>query len=146
MSSGHWRVVLGDGWRKYVSSRLPHDITVIGVVTKGAQFGALGALPNGRYVQINWAWHTPLPTKAISQAIYEARMGIGQGAAKNPRSHESAHAQRDGFLRRDNRMEVRVRDSRKLLAPAIPEMPVVVRKRRIGVAPPQSPDALLVAE
>lgn len=137
MSSGHWHVVLGDGWRKYVSSRLSKNISVIGVVTKGAQFGALGELSSGRYVQINWEWHTPLPTKAINQAIYEARMGIGQGASKCPRHGSSL---------RSKRMDSRDRDGRRLPIPAIPEVPVVVRKRRIGIASPQEIDALASAK
>jgi hypothetical protein len=117
------RITLGRAWEPYVLGASP-DAELLGTVSRGAQIGALARLPDGRYMQINGDWMTPLNGARVEHALRKAR-NLPRGSrarAQPPATSDTLH---QPVVER----------------PTAPATPVVVRvrKRRVAVLP--HPDA-----
>lgn len=66
------RITLGRAWQPYVPGNAP-DAELLGTVSRGAQIGALARLPDGRYMQINGDWMTPLNGAKVEHELRKAR-------------------------------------------------------------------------
>ena len=69
-----WRVVLSrTAWSRHTYERPEgDDLTLLGSVRKGAQFGALAMTAEGKYVQVVGDHLAPLKTKEIAKAVAHA--------------------------------------------------------------------------
>ena len=65
------RITLGRSWQAYVPGTAP-DGELLGTVSRGAQIGALARLPDGRYMQVNGDWMTPLNGAKVEHALRKA--------------------------------------------------------------------------
>jgi hypothetical protein len=70
MSKSRWYVHLGPGWKRFSTPR--DDLALLGTIQNGPQIGALGKLPDGRYVQVNGDVLTAINTYKVEAAIQAA--------------------------------------------------------------------------
>ncbi len=70
MKKAHWHVHLGPAWGRFSAPRT--DLQLLGTVQNGPQIGALGRLPDGRYVQVNGDVLSPVNTHKVQAAINAA--------------------------------------------------------------------------
>jgi len=70
MTKPRWHVQLGPTWSRFSPPRT--DLQLLGTVQNGPQIGALGKLPDGRYVQVNGDVLTPVNTHKVQAAINAA--------------------------------------------------------------------------
>ena len=118
-NSSRLRITLGPTWQLFVPSAGP-DTELLGTVSRGAQVGALARLADGRYVQVNGDWTTPLNGARVEHAMRSARVLAG-GFRPRPRASAS---------------EMSLPDSTPgTPAPAAAAVVVRVRKRRVAVLP-----------
>ena len=115
----HLRITLGRSWQAYVPGTAP-DAELLGTVSRGAQIGALARLPDGRYMQINGDWMTPLNGAKVEHALRKART-LPQGPRARALPSPPPGIPQEPLIER----------------PAVPSAPVVVRvrKRRVAVLP-----------
>jgi len=116
------RITLGRSWQPYVAGTEP-DAELLGTVSRGAQIGALARLRDGRYMQVNGDWMTPLNGAKVEHALRKARILPQRPPAQARSSDPAALAEPIGAT------------------PAAPAAPVVVRvrKRRVAVLPHGQP-------
>lgn len=114
------RITLGRSWQPYVAGTEP-DAELLGTVSRGAQIGALARLRDGRYMQVNGDWMTPLNGAKVEHALRKARI-LPQRPPAQARPSDPAIAPPEPIGG----------------TPAAPAAPVVVRvrKRRVAVLPP----------
>jgi hypothetical protein len=119
-NSSRLRITLGRIWQPFVPSAGP-DTELLGTVSRGAQVGALARLPDGRYVQVNGDWMTPLNGAKVEHALRSARVLPG-GYRPTPLASRTKIAG----------------PKPNADTPALPATPVIVqvRKRRVAVLPP----------
>ena len=67
----HWYVELGaEHWQRYTFARLEREgYILIGRILRGGQYGALAETADGRFVQINGDYVSPLNTSQVRRAI-----------------------------------------------------------------------------
>jgi hypothetical protein len=78
MTKSQWFVHLGPGWKRFSAPRT--DLELLGTIQHGPQIGALGKLPDGRYVQVNGDVFSPVNTYKVEAAIQAA----GSRPARRP--------------------------------------------------------------
>jgi hypothetical protein len=106
MNKGY-QITLGKDWARFVHRRLA-DVELLGVVTCGAQIGALGQLADGRFVQINGDWVTPLNASRVRRTL-----GLLRRHQAQPMHHQVARAPAP-----TTPVEVTVRKRRTVVMPA----------------------------
>ena len=76
MSSSHnaWAVRLGPTeWPRFTYERPPGDrLTLLGVVSRGIQIGALAQTADGQFLQVNGDHESPLPAGAMRRLVEKA--------------------------------------------------------------------------
>jgi len=107
MSKPRWYVHLGPAWSRFSAPRT--DLQLLGTVQNGPQIGALGRLPDGRYVQVNGDVLTPVNTHKVQAAINAAMHRPARRSAISPPLQDS--------------------DAKQAVAPAAP-VTITFRKRR----------------
>jgi hypothetical protein len=118
MTKSQWYVHLGPGWKRFSTTR--DDLALLGTIQNGPQIGALGKLPDGRYVQVNGDVLSPVNTYKVEAAI--------QAASSRP-------ARRPAFSAPP--MAAEPEPPTASMAPAAPAAPVTItfRKRRTVALP-----------
>jgi hypothetical protein len=112
------RITLGRSWQQFVPNPEP-GTELLGTLSRGAQVGALARLADGRYVQINGDWVTPLNSARIEHALRSARLLPGASAARSV----------------GRPMESTPEEAGPAAAPAAAPVTVHVRKRRAAQLP-----------
>ncbi len=102
-----WHVHLGPAWSRFSAPRT--DLQLLGTVQNGPQIGALGKLPDGRYVQVNGDVLSQVNTHKVQAAI-------------NAAMHRPAR-------KPVNSQTLQVAETRPAAAPATP-VTITYRKRR----------------
>jgi hypothetical protein len=113
-------ITLGPTWQQFVPRPEP-GTELLGTLSRGAQVGALARLADGRYVQINGDWITPLNSARIEHALRSARVlprGAGARPAIRPLASASAAPAEPGAVEAAAAaVTVRVRKRRVLQLP-----------------------------
>jgi hypothetical protein len=113
-------ITLGRTWQQFVPNPEP-GTELLGTLSRGAQVGALARLADGRYVQINGDWVTPLNSARIEHALRSARVlpaAAGQRMAMSTKAAASADpASAEAAANAPSSVTVRVRKRRAAQLP-----------------------------
>jgi len=87
MTKPRWHVQPGPTWSRFSPRR--SDLQLLGTVQNGPQIGALGKLPDGRYVQVNGDVLSPVNTHKVQAAINAAMHRPASRPAYSPSPQDS---------------------------------------------------------